>query len=41
MGYFRPVQSFNLGKQGEYRERVAFSEAAARDHGELRSLVAV
>lgn len=41
MGYFRPVQSFNLGKQGEYRERVAFSEDAARDHGELRSLVAV
>ncbi len=28
MGYFRPVQSFNIGKKGEYHERVAFKENA-------------
>lgn len=27
MGYFRPVSSFNTGKQGEYFERVQFVEA--------------
>ncbi|MDR1077452.1 MAG: ribonucleoside triphosphate reductase, partial [Propionibacteriaceae bacterium] len=27
MGYFRPVSSFNIGKRGEYAERVAFEEA--------------
>lgn len=32
MGYFRPVQSFNIGKKGEYAERRFFTEAAA---GEL------
>lgn len=26
MGYHRPVASFNLGKKGEFRERVHFSE---------------
>jgi len=26
MGYHRPVTSFNKGKQGEYAERVCFSE---------------
>lgn len=30
MGYFRPVQSFNIGKKGEYAERVMFTEAALR-----------
>jgi len=25
MGYYRPVSSFNRGKQGEFRERVSFS----------------
>ncbi|NNU27407.1 ribonucleoside triphosphate reductase [Isoptericola sediminis] len=29
MGYFRPVASFNTGKQGEYAERVPFREPAA------------
>ena len=29
MGYFRPVQSFNIGKKGEYNERQMFSEDAA------------
>ena len=26
MGYFRPVHSFNIGKKGEFRERVYFRE---------------
>jgi len=30
MGYHRPVASFNIGKQGEFRERVHFVEAAAQ-----------
>ncbi|MDR3536974.1 MAG: anaerobic ribonucleoside-triphosphate reductase [Acetobacteraceae bacterium] len=29
MGYHRPVSSFNRGKQGEFGERVYFSEARA------------
>ena len=37
MGYFRPVQSFNIGKKGEYNERQMFSEDAADAHGELVS----
>jgi len=37
MGYFRPVQSFNIGKKGEYHERQMFSETAADAHGELVS----
>jgi ribonucleoside-triphosphate reductase len=37
MGYFRPVQSFNIGKKGEYHEREMFSEQAADRHGELVS----
>jgi ribonucleoside-triphosphate reductase len=28
MGYFRPVSSFNIGKQGEYEERTSFIEPA-------------
>lgn len=35
MGYFRPVKSFNKGKQSEYAERVMFTEAAAAAHGAL------
>lgn len=27
MGYHRPMSSFNIGKQGEFHERVYFSEA--------------
>lgn len=27
MGYFRPLSSFNRGKQGEYRERTCFLES--------------
>ena len=26
MGYHRPVESFNLGKQGEHKQRVQFQE---------------
>lgn len=26
MGYHRPVSSFNIGKKGEYAERVCFAE---------------
>ncbi|ABK82422.1 hypothetical protein Q4Y15_000940 [Campylobacter fetus] len=26
MGYHRPVESFNLGKQGEHKERIKFLE---------------
>jgi len=37
MGYFRPVQSFNIGKKGEYHEREMFTETAAGGHGELVS----
>ena len=28
MGYHRPVQNFNAGKQSEHRERVHFKESA-------------
>ncbi|NKQ40156.1 MAG: hypothetical protein HF962_01120 [Sulfurovum sp.] len=27
MGYHRPVESFNIGKQGEHRERKTFKES--------------
>lgn len=30
MGYHRPVAAFNPGKQSEHRERLHFTEAAAR-----------
>lgn len=40
MGYFRPVQSFNIGKKGEYAERTMFTEAAAGEHGPLISAFA-
>ena len=30
MGYHRPVSSFNIGKQGEHRERSFFEEPRAR-----------
>lgn len=26
MGYHRPTESFNIGKQGEHKERVQFKE---------------
>lgn len=30
MGYHRPVSSFNVGKKGEFHERVYFSEDCAQ-----------
>ena len=30
MGYHRPVSSFNVGKKGEFHERVYFNEDCAR-----------
>lgn len=30
MGYHRPVESFNLGKKGEHKERVCFQESSKR-----------
>lgn len=35
MGYHRPVQSFNIGKKGEFEERVCFTEKSAEGHGEI------
>ena len=32
MGYLRPVESFNLGKKGEHKERVQFEEKQAKVH---------
>ena len=32
MGYFRPVDSFNIGKKGEHRDRMHFTEDAAHGH---------
>ena len=32
MGYHRPIESFNIGKQGEHRERKFFSETATQAH---------
>lgn len=31
MGYFRPVEAFNIGKKSEYAERVCFKEKIAMD----------
>lgn len=32
MGYFRPVEAFNVGKKSEYAERKCFSEQKAVAH---------
>ena len=29
MGYYRPVSAFNIGKKGEFEERVNFTEEKA------------
>lgn len=29
MGYYRPVEAFNIGKKSEYAERVCFSQSKA------------
>ncbi len=30
MGYHRPVDSFNIGKRGEFQERISFEENPCR-----------
>ena len=30
MGYFRPIDAFNIGKLAEYSERVCFSQDKAK-----------
>ncbi|MCK9372220.1 MAG: anaerobic ribonucleoside-triphosphate reductase [Sulfuricurvum sp.] len=35
MGYHRPVESFNLGKKGEHKERQCFSESPKRHETSL------
>lgn len=30
MGYARPIESFNMGKKGEHKERVMFVEGHCR-----------
>lgn len=37
MGYHRPISSFNIGKQGEFEERLYFTETEAFAH--LRDLL--
>lgn len=32
MGYHRPVNAYNIGKKGEFQERVCFTEKAAAHH---------
>ena len=32
MGYHRPVESFNIGKKGEYKERKFFLEKASQNN---------
>ncbi|WP_188505470.1 anaerobic ribonucleoside-triphosphate reductase [Parapedobacter pyrenivorans] len=32
MGYHRPVESFNVGKKGEHRQRTHFTERSANAH---------
>ena len=40
MGYHRPVQSFNIGKKGEFAERTCFTEKRAADHGDIHGCCA-
>ncbi len=32
MGYHRPVESFNIGKKGEHKQRTHFTERDASTH---------
>ena len=32
MGYFRPVNGYNIGKQSEFKERKWFTEEKINDH---------
>ena len=35
MGYFRPVEGFNVGKTGEHRERILFEENLKQDDKDI------
>ena len=37
MGYHRPVESFNIGKKGEFAERRHFEESACGEPGRCMS----
>lgn len=32
MGYCRPYNSFNIGKKGEFEERVSYDEGVTKKH---------
>lgn len=36
MGYHRPVSAYNIGKKGEFEERMHFTEKAANGHRGLK-----
>lgn len=36
MGYYRPVENYNLGKKSEYRERVCFKEPQLSQKEEIK-----
>jgi len=38
MGYHRPMESFNIGKKGEFHERRFFEERAASANPVMRQL---
>ena len=31
MGYYRPIENYNLGKRSEYKERKCFKEVSCED----------
>ncbi|MEQ4617693.1 MAG: anaerobic ribonucleoside-triphosphate reductase [Corticimicrobacter sp.] len=37
MGYHRPVESFNIGKQGEFHERQFFVEPSQAGRAQVRA----
>lgn len=43
MGYHRPIESFNIGKKGEHRQRLHFTvnhvPVIRRNHSEVTSLL--
>lgn len=41
MGYHRPVESFNIGKKGEHRQRTHFVEEHARVHHQIETAVSI
>lgn len=41
MGYHRPVESFNIGKKGEHRQRTHFVEEHARVRNQMETAVSI